>query len=465
MLMTASYNYILVALSVFIGMSAVYAALDLAPRITAARGWVRSAWLAGGGIAMGIGVWSMHFTGMLAFSLPVPVEYDWPTVSLSLLAGILAASFSLFVLSRETTGIIRIVSGSFIVGSGIITVHNVGMRAMRMAAEYRYDFRLASLAVILAISVSLIGLWLGFRFRDEMRGCMWRRIAGALVVGAAISSVHYCAMSATTFLPSGPDPEVSHIVHISTIGAVAIAMATLVVQGLAMLTSFVDRRSSSQTIEELSNQLLHSHDQERRRIARDLHDDVGQDLYAVRLTLGRLRDSVVRSIDRKSISEALEMTAASMEKVRTIAHVLYPPELETLGFRAAIVAYVDGFRERSGIHVELHAPTAMPPISRGAESTLLNVIRECLLNVVRHSESRNVKILIQTELGQVVLEVSDDGKGILPEILDRLRGDVKPGIGTASMLSRIQELGGRVEITSGHWGTSVKAVIPIRANL
>jgi len=461
--MTVSYNYILVALSVFIGMSAAYAAFDLAPRITAAKGWVRSAWLAGGGIAIGIGVWSMHYTGMLAFSLPVPVEYDWPTVLLSLLAGIFAAGVSLFILSRKTTGITQIMSAGVVVGLAIITVHNIGMRAMRMAAEYRYDLRLASLAVILAILFSLIGLWLGFRIRGETSGRGWRKIAGALLVGAALSSVHYCAMAATTFFPSGPDPKVSHMVHVSTIGAVAIGMAALVVQGLAILTSFVDRRSSFQTIQQLSNQLLRSHDQERRRIARDLHDDIGQDLYAVRLTLGRLRDSAVRSADRKLLSEAWEMTAASMEKLRTIAHVVYPPELETLGFRAATVAYVDGFRERSGIHVELHIPTGMPPISRASESALLNVIRECLLNVVRHSGSRIVKVLIQTELNQVAVEVSDDGGGILPEMLDRLRGDVKPGIGTASMVSRIEELGGRLEITSGHWGTSVKAIIPIRA--
>ncbi|MGD0403013.1 MAG: MHYT domain-containing protein [Candidatus Acidiferrales bacterium] len=461
--MTVSYSYILVALSVFIGMSAAYAALDLAPRIAAASSWTRSAWLTGGSIAIGVGIWSMHYTGMLAFSLPVPVDYDWPTVLLSLLAGILAAGVSLFILSRKTTGVTQIMFAGVMVGLAIITVHNVGMRAMRMAAEYRYDLRLAGLAVILAILFSLIGLWSGFRFRDETSGRGWRKIAGALVVGAAISSLHYCAMAATTFLPSPPGREAPHMVHISTIGAIAIATATLVVQGLAILTSFVDRRSSSQTIEQLSSQLLRSHDQERRRIARDLHDDVGQDLYAVRLILGRLRDSAVRSTDRKLLSEAWEMTAASMEKLRTIAHVLYPPELETLGFRAAIVAYVDGFRERSGIHVELHIPTAMPPISRASESALLNVIRECLLNVVRHSGSRNVKILIQTELSQVSVEASDDGSGILPEILDRLRDDVKPGIGTASMFSRIEELGGRLEITSGHWGTSVKAVIPIRA--
>ena len=463
MLMTASYNYILVAFSVSIGMSVAYAALDLAIRITVSVGWMRSAWLTSGAIALGIGVWSMHFTGMLAFSLPVTVDYDWPTVLLSLLAGIFAAGVSLLILSRKTTGIIQIIFAGVVVGLAIITVHNVGMRAMRMAAEYRYDLRLASLAVILAILFSLTGLWIGYSFRDETSSGGWRKIVGALVVGAAISSLHYCAMAATVFFPSVLDTEVSHVVHISTLGAAAIAMGTLVVQGLAMLTSFVDRRSAAQRIEQLSNQLLHSHDEERRRIARDLHDDVGQDLYAVRLSLGRLRDSVVRPKDRKLVSEAVDMTGASLEKVRTISQLLYPPELETLGFRAAIVAYVDGFRKRSCVRVELEIPTRLPHLSRESESTLLNVVRECLLNAVRHSGSRTMKIRIQAELSQLALEVSDDGSGMKPEILDRLRAATNLGVGAKAMFSRVEELGGRLEITSGNWGTRVRAVIPIRA--
>jgi len=286
-----------------------------------------------------------------------------------------------------------------------------------------------------------------------------------LVVGAAISSLHYCAMAATTFFPSVPDTEVSHVVHISTLGAAAIAMGTLVVQGLAILTSFVDRRSAAQKIEQLSIQLLHSHDQERRRIARDLHDDVGQDLYAVRLSLGRLRDSAVRFKDRTLLSETVDMAGASLEKVRTISQLLYPPELETLGFRAAIVAYVDGFRQRGGIHVELDIPVRLPNLSRQSESALLNVIRECLLNVVRHSGSQKVKIRIQTEPGRLALEVSDDGSGMEPEILDRLRAATNPGVGAKAMFGRIEELKGRLEITSGNWGTRVRAVIPINVKL
>lgn len=461
--MTASYNYILVALSVFIGMSAAYAALDLAGRITATSGWVRSAWLTGGAIAVGIGVWSVHFTGMLAFSLPVPVDYYWPTVFLSLLAGIFAAGFSLFVLSRETVGIAQILSIGLVVAAAIITVHNVGMRAMCMSAVFRYDLRIASLAVMLAVLFSVIGLWLGFRYRDEIGACGWRKIIGGSLAGVALSSVHYCAMAATTFSPSVPNLEVSHEVPISTIGAAAVAMATLVVQGLAMLTSFLDRRFASQKIEQHSIQLLHSHEQEQRRIASDLHGYVGQDLYAVKLSLGRLRESALNSTARKYLSDAVDMTAASMEKVRTIGQLLYPPELETLGFRAAIVAYVDGFRERSGIQVELDMPIRLPNLSRQSESTLLNIIRECLLNVVRHSGSRKVKIRIQAELRQLALEVIDDGSGMKPEILGRLRAATNLGVGTKAMFSRVEELDGRLEITSGHWGTRVRAVIPISA--
>src|ERR1700733_6328628 len=113
--MPVSYNYIFVALSVFIGMSAAYAALDLAARIRAANGLIRSTWLIGGAVAVGIGVWSMHFTGMLAFSLPVPVDYDWLMVLLSLLAGIFAAGISLFILSQETSGTTQIAFAAVIV--------------------------------------------------------------------------------------------------------------------------------------------------------------------------------------------------------------------------------------------------------------------------------------------------------------------------------------------------------------
>ena len=126
-----SYNYALVALSVLIAMFASYAALDLAGRVTAAGGWTRAVWLLGGAGAMGTGIWSMHYIGMLAFVLPVPLAYHWPTVLLSLLAAILASVVALGVVSRQKMGASQAVAGSVLMGTGIASMHYIGMAAMR----------------------------------------------------------------------------------------------------------------------------------------------------------------------------------------------------------------------------------------------------------------------------------------------------------------------------------------------
>ena len=149
--MTGFYDYRLVALSVVIAICAAYAALELAGRITAASGRVRSAWLAGGATAMGLGIWSMHYIGMLAFSLPVPVSYDWPTVLLSLLAAVFASAVALFVVSRRKMGLTRALAGAAIMGCGISTMHYTGMAAMRLPATCSYDPMLLSLSVVSAI--------------------------------------------------------------------------------------------------------------------------------------------------------------------------------------------------------------------------------------------------------------------------------------------------------------------------
>jgi NO-binding membrane sensor protein with MHYT domain len=124
--MTGSYDYSEVARSVWIAIAASYAALDLAGRVTAASGRARLAWLSGGATAMGIGIWAMHFKGMLAFRLPVPVEYHWPTVLLSLVVAILASAFALYVVSRQKLGLVEALTGSVILGGGIAGVRENG---------------------------------------------------------------------------------------------------------------------------------------------------------------------------------------------------------------------------------------------------------------------------------------------------------------------------------------------------
>ena len=165
-----SYNYALVALSVLIAMFASYAALDLAGRVTAASGWTRAVWLLGGAGAMGTGIWSMHYIGMLAFILPIPVAYHWPTVLLSLFAAILASLVALGVVSRQKMGAFRALAGSVLMGAGIAGMHYIGMAAMRLPAVCRFNSFLVSLSVVFAVLISLAALWITFHFRDEKTG-------------------------------------------------------------------------------------------------------------------------------------------------------------------------------------------------------------------------------------------------------------------------------------------------------
>ena len=244
-----SYNYALVALSVLIAMFASYAALDLAGRVTAAGGWTRAVWLLGGAGAMGTGIWSMHYIGMLAFILPIPVAYHWPTVLLSLLAAILASAVALSVVSRQEMGAFRALAGSVLMGGGIASMHYIGMAAMRSSVVCHFNSFLVVLSVAVAVLISLAALWITFHFRDVKKGIDWGKIAGAILMGTAIPVMHYTGMAAASFTPSGMPADLSHAVSISTLSTAGIATVTFIVLGLALLTSWVDWRSAAQTLE------------------------------------------------------------------------------------------------------------------------------------------------------------------------------------------------------------------------
>jgi PAS domain S-box-containing protein len=247
--LVSSYNYYLVALSVVIAMLAAYAALDLGGRVTSAQGGARLAWLTGGALAMGIGIWSMHYVGMLAFHLPVPVEYDWPTVLVSLMAAVLASGVALFVVSRKTMTIPGAVMGSLFMGAGIASMHYIGMEAMRLPAMCSYSVSLVTLSVVLAVVISFAALWLTFSLREQLIAWNGRKAISALVMGAAIPVMHYVGMAACTFMPAPLDKSrLSHAVSISDLGLASILIATLMVLGLVFITAMVDRRFSLQAL-------------------------------------------------------------------------------------------------------------------------------------------------------------------------------------------------------------------------
>src|SRR5882762_2112381 len=244
-----SYNYALVALSVLIAMVASYAALDLAARVTAATGWTRAVWLLGGAGAMGTGIWSMHYIGMLAFVLPIPMAYHWPNVLLSLGAAIVASVIALYVVSRQKMGAAQAVAGSVLMGAGIASMHYIGMAAMRFPAITRFNTFLVVLSVVLSVLISLAALWIAFHFRHEKTGIGWQKVAGAVVMGAAIPVMHYTGMAAASFTPSGMAADLSDAASISTLGTAGIAAVTFMVLGLALLTSSADRRFAERKLQ------------------------------------------------------------------------------------------------------------------------------------------------------------------------------------------------------------------------
>jgi PAS domain S-box-containing protein len=245
---SGTYDERLVVLSVLIAIFASYTALDLTGRVVASRGSARLAWLSGGAVAMGSGIWSMHYTGMLAFRLPMTVYYHIPTVALSLLAAIVASAIALFVVSRIRVTAFHVAAGGLLMGSGIATMHYTGMAAMRLRAMHHYHPALLLLSIVLAIVIAFAALALTYYFRNENRGRKVQ-VAIALVMGLAIPTMHYTGMAAVSFMPSTEQPDLSNAMDISALASSAVILVTLVILGFAVLTSVVDRRLSAQARE------------------------------------------------------------------------------------------------------------------------------------------------------------------------------------------------------------------------
>src|ERR1700686_2316946 len=242
--LTGSYDYGEVGRSVFIAIAASYAALDLAGHVTAASGRIRAAWLTGGATAMGLGIWTMHIKGMLAFHLPVPVEYHWPTFLASLLVAMLASAVALYVTSRHHMGRFEALTGSVIMAGGIAGMHYMGMAAMRLPAIAQFSLLLVTISVLFAFIFSLVALLMAFDLREETRWTVPRRLGSATVMGLAVSAMHYTGMAAASFIPASP-PDLSNAVSISPFANNGIAIVTLIVIVAAMVTSSVDRRAAA----------------------------------------------------------------------------------------------------------------------------------------------------------------------------------------------------------------------------
>ena len=229
---------------------------------------------------------------------------------------------------------------------------------------------------------------------------------------------------------------------------------------LEINTDITARKRAEEAARSLSGRILTLQDDERRRIARGLHDSLGQYLTALKMNLDGFQTSNYNKA--KLASDCSEIVDKCLTETRTISHLLHPPLLDEAGFGSAARWYVDGFSQRSGIKVNLNLPPKLGRMHRDVEVALFRAVQEGLTNVHRHSGGSGVDVYLSVNTKQLRLEIKDDGRGIPQKRLRSLiEGAAEAGVGLAGMRERMRELGGSLEIRSDRSGTTFVICIPV----
>jgi PAS domain S-box-containing protein len=525
----------------------------------------------------------MHYTAKLACHLPVPIQFDWRIVVLSLVVGVIGSTAALAVATRGKAGWLRDIAASVLLGGiGISGLHYTAMAGMRVPGlQLHYSAPLVNLSVLLAIVVCFIALTLSFHWYGRVGG-RFRKHGGALLRGSANPIMHYTAMAGVTFVYSGEVPDLSHAVSIHTVGlfGISIVPATVIIAGLvtslvdylhkqktlldalfeqaphavvlmgldhriirvnrefkrtfgytpaetvgrrlselivpeesreeterntdalaraervnaegvrrrkdgtplhvsivhvpvslpgeekvvySIYTDITERKRAENALRMLSHRLLQAEDEERRRIAKELHDSTAQDLVAVMMNLGLLQEALGER-DKKAgeiIADSLAILENSASDIRTLSYVVHPPRLDETGLAGALTEYAAGFGRRAGIRVQVELPPDLDRLPEEIELALFRVVQEGLANVLRHSKSDTATICLTKEKDSIVLEVIDHGCGLPSTMTPESPGAL--GVGIAGMRERMQYFGGRLELQSSTEGTTVRAVLPLPA--
>jgi two-component system sensor histidine kinase/response regulator len=495
-----TWDYSEVARSVLIAIAASYAALDLAGRVTAARGRARLTWLSTGAVAMGIGIWAMHLKGMLAFHLPVPVEYHWPTVLPALSVAILASAVALYVTSRQKMGRVEALTGSVTMGAAIAGLHYIMMAAMRLPAVASYSAVLVTCSVLLAILFSLIALLMAFGQREETRWSIGRRLGSATLMGAAISAMHYTGMAALSFIPALP-PDLSHAVSVSPVGNSGVVIVTVIVLITAIVTSSMDRQLDKE-IQRLNEDLERRVDDRKRaeealqeaqdklalvtriqamgELAAAIAHEVNQPLTAIitngnfclrRLESGTLNPDELRAAITEIVNDGTRASAI-ISRIRALLTKRAPQRM-ALDINQVIQEVTNLMRnELSRNRVSLSTDLAAGlPRGQGDPVQLQQVLINLVMNAVdamRISTQRPRKLLIRSAKSPdgVLVQVQDSGPGIDPEVANRI---FEPffttkaegtGMGLAISHSIIESHGGTLSLVPASQGGLFQFTLP-----
>ncbi|WP_247255893.1 putative bifunctional diguanylate cyclase/phosphodiesterase [Pseudomonas moorei] len=256
-MLLSSYNSIFVTFSVIVAILASYTALNMASRVSSSTGRASALWLIGGSFAMGFGIWSMHFIGMLAFNLPISLGYDVPLTILSLLIAITASAFALWLVCQKELPWPRLALGGLLMGAGVAAMHYTGMSAMLMTPSVIYIPWIFALSIVIAVLASGAALWIAFRLRRDSKRATYARIGASLVMGCAIVGMHYTGMAAAQF-PVGSFCGAANSGIDTKWLAVLVIVVSLAVFAIALIISMLDVRTNllAASLDEATSELV-----------------------------------------------------------------------------------------------------------------------------------------------------------------------------------------------------------------
>lgn len=505
-MLTGYYETPLVLTSILVAIVASYSALSLAGRVSEATGRTRFAWTLGGAAAMGSGIWAMHFVGMLAFRLPIPIAFDIPITLVSLVLPIAASGLALWQVSRVNLSHVRLGVSAVLMGVGINAMHYTGMAAMRMQPAIVYDPLLFALSVLIAVVASALALWIAFRLRRSTPDVWVPRIGAAVVMGFAIVGMHYTGMAAASFPADSVCMAANVGVHRDSL-ATLVVLATFCVLGLSLIASVFDARleanarilAISQATSLERQQLL-----ERERIARDhaerlsalkdeflatLSHELRTPLSAILGWAGMLQRGVkdeatlkraLETIERNAraqgqlIDDLLDMSRIISGTVRLDVQTVEPARV----IEAALgTVHPAAAAKLIALRTELGREPGAPPLEvRADPGRLQQVLWNLLANAVKFTPSGgNVQVLLGRDGNDAVIRVIDSGIGIAPDFLpyvfDRFRqqdasisrqhGGLGLGLSIAKQLVELH--GGTIAVDSAgtHTGTTFTVRLPL----
>jgi NO-binding membrane sensor protein with MHYT domain len=430
MVVTGTYDLYLVALSILVASFASYTALDLGGHVGATRGLARRIWLVAAAMIMGGGIWSMHFVGMLAFVLPMPMSYDIDMTVLSLVLAIVVTSGGFYVISRQPVSPLRLgLSGTFM-GLGIVAMHYTGMAAMRGHAHIRYDRLFVALSVVIAIGAATAALWLAFRTTKR-----WQKIGAAFVMGLAISGMHYTGMRAATFtaLDLTVVPVADGLDRINL--ALVVAGTMFAVLAGAMIASVVEQLHAEEGLRQARADLAHiNRVSALGELAASLGHEINQPIAAAVTNIGACVNWL--GSDHPNIEEARAAAmraekdgmraGAIVDRIRALSKrdTAHHEPVDVNEVIREIIVLVHSEVTRSSIAVRTELAAGLPTIM-GDRVQLQQVMMNLILNgieAMKNVDGRR-ELAIKSgcgENGQLAVCVSDTGVGLPSEQADHI---------------------------------------------